>query len=119
MERTRKVVGDSRVSVSASGFAENPTRTSDLNRPGFRILERTIKEVFPDAVILPYLVVGMTDSRYYSRLSDSVFRFSPIRGSAEEQDLPHGTDERIKLGNFAEFIEFYESLIRNSAASKG
>jgi len=116
--RVRKVVGDRGVRVRASGFAENPTRTSNLGGPGFRILEKTIDQVFPEAVVLPYLVVGMTDSRYYGRISDSVFRFSPIRGSAEEQDLPHGTDERIRLDNFAEFIDFYTRLIRNSSPSE-
>jgi carboxypeptidase PM20D1 len=114
LSRIRKVVGDPGIRVRVSGMAENPTRRSDLERPGFQILERTIGDVFPEAVVLPYLVVGMTDSRYYGRISDSVFRFSPIRGSAEEQDLPHGTDERIRLDNFAEFLDFYTRLIRNS-----
>ncbi len=115
LSRVRKVIDDRRVSVKISGLAENPTRTSDLGRPGFRILERTITESFPEAVILPYLVVGMTDSRHYGRVSDSVFRFCPVRGGKEEQDLPHGTDERIKLDNFIEFIEFYVRLIENSS----
>jgi carboxypeptidase PM20D1 len=115
MSRARKVIGDLGVSVKISGLAENPTRISNLDSPGFNILERTIGEMFPEAVVAPYLVIGMTDSRYYGRISDSVFRFCPIRGSAEEQDLPHGTDERIRVDNFVEFIEFYERLIRNSS----
>jgi len=115
LTRVRDVVDARNVSVRISGFAEDPTRTSDLDRPGFGILEHTIKESFPEAVVVPYLVIGMTDSRHYGRVSDSVFRFSPIRGGAEEQDLPHGTDERVRLDNFAEFIEFYTRLIRNSS----
>ena len=118
LSRTRKVIDDRRVSVRISGLAENPTRTSDLDQPGFKILERTIGDIFPEAVILPYLVVGMTDSRHYGPVSNSVFRFSPIRGSAAEQDLPHGTDERIRLDNFREFIDFYSRLIRNSSPLK-
>ena len=64
-------------------------------------------------MVAPYLVIGMTDSRYYGRISDSVFRFCPVRGGAEEQDLPHGTDERVRCDNFAEMIEFYGRLVRN------
>jgi len=115
LSRVRNVVDDRNVSVKISGLAEDPPRTSDLRRPGFGMLEHTIRESFPEAVIVPYLVIGMTDSRHYGRVSDSVFRFSPIRGGAEEQDLPHGTDERIRLDNFAEFIEFYARLIKNSS----
>lgn len=115
LARIRKVISDKRVTVRISGLAENPTRTSKVDSLGFEILERTIKEICPEAVVVPYLVIGMTDSRYYARMSDSVFRFNPIRGGAEEQDLPHGTNERIPCDNFAELIDFYGLLIRNSS----
>ena len=113
MSRMRKVIKDRRVTLRISGLAENPTTTANLDSPGFNILERTIGELFPEAVVAPYLVIGMTDSRYYGRISDSVFRFCPVRGGAEEQDLPHGTDERVRCDNFAEMIEFYGRLVRN------
>ena len=115
LSRISKVVDDSDVTVKVYGLAENPTEVSDLDRPGFRMLEHTIREMFPEAVIVPYLVIGMTDSRHYGCVSDSVFRFTPIRGGAEEQELPHGTDERLRLDNFAEFIEFFTRLIKNSS----
>ncbi len=117
LKRVKKVVRDKRVEVHISGMAENPTDISSVKTSGFETLERTIKECFPEVVIVPYLVVGMTDSRHYSRLSDSVFRFSPVRGSRKELELAHGTNERLSVENFAEFIEFFKRLIKNSSAS--
>jgi carboxypeptidase PM20D1 len=115
VSRTKRVINDPKVEVSIAGEASNPTGASRLDSRGFRMLDRTIKETVPESVIVPYLVLGMTDSRHYAQISDAVFRFCPIRVGREDQDLAHGTDERIKVNNFGEFIEFYERLIRNSS----
>jgi carboxypeptidase PM20D1 len=114
MSRVRKVIRDKRVTVRVSGLAEDAPSTSSLDSPGYALLEHTITECFPDAVAVPYLVMGMTDSRFYSKLSEAVFRFSPIRGNKDFMDLPHGTDERIRVDNLAESVDFYTRLIRNS-----
>lgn len=112
--RVNKVVDDERVSVRISGEASDPSAPSRLDSTGFSILERSIREIVPDVVVLPYLVLGMTDARHYTLISDSVYRFCPIRVTKDDQDLAHGTDERIKVDNFGEFITFYERLIKNS-----
>lgn len=116
IERVRRVVKDRRVSVEVSGMAENPSSTSSTDTTGFRILERTIRECFPEAVVVPYLVIGMTDARHYTEISDSVFRFSPIRGSRKDMELAHGSNERLSLENLRELIEFFIRLIRNISA---
>jgi carboxypeptidase PM20D1 len=119
LARIRKVIRDKRVTLRVSGLAENPPSTSSLESSGYAVLERTIAECFPDALMLPFLVMGMTDARYYTRLTDSVFRFSPIRGGKKEMDLPHGTDERIRTDNLPECVDFYARLIRNSTSDTG
>ena len=118
VSRTKRVINDLKVEVSIAGEASNPTRASRLDSRGFRMLDRTIKETVPESVIVPYLVLGMTDSRHYAQISDAVFRFCPIRVGKEDQELAHGTDERIKVDNFGEFIEFYGRLIRNSSTAE-
>lgn len=118
MSRLNRIINDPAVKVRIAGEASDPSRSSALDHEGFGMLDRTIKDVFPESVTAPYLVLGMTDARHYSRISDSVFRFCPIRVSKDDQDLAHGTDERIRLDNFREFIEFYERLIRNSRPAK-
>ena len=115
MSRLNRVIDDPAVTVRIAGEASEPSRTSSVEHDGFRILDRTIKELFPDSVTAPYLVVGMTDSRHYSRISDSVFRFCPLCVTKEDQDLPHGTDERISVDNLGKLVEFYARLISNSA----
>lgn len=118
LSRTNRVINNPGVEVRIAGEASNPSRESRLDSRGFRMLDRTIKETFPESVTAPYLVLGMTDARHYAQISDSVFRFCPIRVSKDEQNLAHGTDERIRLDNFGEFIAFFERLIRNSSPAE-
>ena len=67
---------------------------------------KTIKEVLPQAVPAPFLVLGMTDARHYTAISDSVCRFCPLYVGTEDR-------ERVSLDNFDEFIKFYIRMIRN------
>ena len=64
----------------------------------FKLLARTIRQVIPEAIVSPWLVVGATDSRHYARLTPNVLRF--VGSSIGEGDLRrvHGTDERVERG---------------------
>lgn len=68
--------------------------------------------------VLPYLVTGMTDSRWYQEVAPGrVFRFSPIcldRG-AGDLDRIHGVDERISEEGYLGVVEFYMRFMRLGA----
>ena len=69
----------------------------------------------PNAIVVPYLVLGGTDARHYARLSDNVYRFSPYRMGTEALELAHGTNERIGVAEYGDLVRFFIQLIRNSA----
>ena len=46
------------------------------------MLNRTIREIFPDVIVAPGLMVAATDSRHYAGVTDNIFRFSPVRANA-------------------------------------
>lgn len=115
VKRVKRTIKDKRVNISILGHATPPSGESRVDSDGFGILDRTIKDICPESVTVPYLVVGMTDARHYTRISQSVYRFCSMRVSRADQDLAHGTDERLRLTNFREIIEFYERLIKNSS----
>jgi carboxypeptidase PM20D1 len=71
--------------------------------------------VFPEAVVLPYLVVGATDGRHYATLTSNVYRFSPFRIGPEALEMIHGTDERVGVGNLVRAARFYAELLRRGA----
>ena len=80
-------------------------------------LDLTIREIFPDAVVAPYLVLGGTDSRYFRALCDCVYRFLPVRMGADSMSLAHGTNERVPVASLAEAVRFYHRLILNADAA--
>lgn len=105
-------ISDPRVRVTPLGEdIDEPSPVSSPDTPVFGALQRTIAEIFPEAVVAPYLTIGATDSRHYARLSPNVFRFLPLRLRREDLVRIHGRDERIAIANYVEMIRFYGRLI--------
>jgi carboxypeptidase PM20D1 len=114
-DHVHRVIGDARVTVKRHGdSAWEASPVSGTTSRGFRLVQQTIRQVFPDAVVAPSLVLGATDARHYAGLTKDIYRFLPQRTGREELKRYHGTDERISLDNYAGAIAFYYELIRSS-----
>ena len=86
---------DARVKVAIFGEQYSEASTiADVRSPGFKILERTIRQVFPDCIVAPYLVMATTDARHYQEISDCILRFLPTRMTPDDLKTIHGTNER-------------------------
>ncbi len=94
---------------------EHPSKISDIKTESYQLLKETIREVFGDMMISSYLMIGGTDSRHYSELSDSIYRFMPCRLSADELNLMHADDEYISIENFMRMIDFYDKFVKKVA----
>lgn len=113
----RKVVKDDAVQIQplpAGCWEASPVSSSDS--PVFTNLSHTIRQVFPDALVSPYLVLGATDSRYYANICADVFRFSPYQLDATLLNSIHGIDERIGVETLAQMVQFYVVLIQSWTA---
>jgi carboxypeptidase PM20D1 len=77
-------------------------------------MQKTAKQVFPDVIVAPYLVLGSTDSRHYKNLTKNIYRFVPFRLEPSDLNRIHGINERISIRTYKEGINFYIQLIRNS-----
>lgn len=117
VDHVRKTVNDRRVKITPieGSLTMEPSTKSSVQSNSFEILQRTIRQIFPDVVVAPYLVLGATDSRHYRSISDKVFQFTPLRMREEESKMVHGTNERLSIENYAQCIRFYIQLLRNSA----
>ena len=115
IEHARGTIGDDRISIKPFPGNSDPPPATATATPAFRMLGRTIREVFPDAIVAPGLMVAVTDSRYYAGIAGNIFRFSPVRANAEDLKRLHGTNERLGIEGYADMIRFYRRLIENSA----
>jgi carboxypeptidase PM20D1 len=108
-----RVIDDPRVEVVRRLRFREASRESALEGPAFEILSDTIRGVFPETIVTPYLVAGGTDARHYRDLSDAVYRFAPLSLDREDRRRLHGTNERVGVKDYVEAVHFYRALIQN------
>ena len=101
-----------KIRVEPVGFLVNPSQVSKIDSEAYKALETTIRSVFPESVVVPGLVGGGTDSRYFYEVSDDVYRFYPIRLAPDSMTRFHGIDEKISKKNYKEIIQFTYQLIK-------
>ncbi len=110
-----KVIDDDRIEITVYGdWPSEPSPESSTDSAGFRLIQKTIGEVFSDAIVAPGLVVGGTDSRYFQDISDDVYRFMPVVLRSEDLSGIHGTDERVSVENYKGAIAFYIRFLENT-----
>ena len=86
---------------------------SSTTNNAYKYLVNTIKENYRDVLVSPYVMLGGTDSRYFSKISESTFRFSPIRMDNKEVTKIHGKNESIRKTTLVEAVNFYKNFIIN------
>ena len=89
-----------------------PPTPSDLDSAAGRILGRTIRAHFPDAVIVPVVSPGATDSRHFGGVAGQIFRFLPVHLSSEDLASMHGVNERISTAALARAYAVYVTYLR-------
>ena len=101
-----------KIKVETAGFLTNPSPVSGIDSKAYKTLEKTIRDIFPNSIVVPGLVGGGTDARYFYDLSDDVYRFYPIRIAPESMTRFHGIDEKISKENYEEIVKFSYHLIK-------
>lgn len=107
----KQVVADERVEVSVLGTGFNPSSVSSPRAEGYQLIERTVREVFPDAMVAPGLMLAASDARHFQSVADQHYRFMPIRFKSADLQRVHGTDERIAIDQLADMVRFYHRLL--------
>lgn len=108
-------VGADKFELFALPGAVDASKVAPTDSPQYKTLNKTVREIFPDALVAPGLMVAATDSIHYSDISDHIFKFSPIRANAQDLKRFHGTNERLAAKNYADAIRFYHRLLSEAA----
>ena len=95
-------------------FSSEPSPISATNSFGYRVIEKTAHEIFPDIYVAPTLVLPATDSRHFVEVSKNIYRFLPLRMKQIDTKRIHGIDERIGVEDYKNAIRFYHQLLKNS-----
>jgi len=113
LEWMRKVIDDEAVQISLREEASwEASPITPVDSPEYAALAHTVRQVFPDTLVAPFLMVGATDSRHFLPLTSNIFRFSPSQLNNELMRGIHGIDEHVTIDSLAKMVLFYTQLIK-------
>jgi carboxypeptidase PM20D1 len=112
----KRAIADDRIKISALSEPHLASPVSSSRSASYRHVERSVREVFPDAAVAPGLYLAGADGRHFDGVADAVYRFTPVRATNETLKLFHGTDERLPVDHLADMIRFYHRLLTLAAS---
>lgn len=93
-----------------------PTVTEPVASPVFDIIKRQVEAREPDAVVIPYLIPGFTDAKYFTQMGARWYGFSPVKiekaSGIRFADMFHGHDERVPVAGLAWGVEVLDAVVR-------
>ena len=114
VEHVRKIVNDQRIKIKPFDESSEPSPQVSFDAQSFNLIHKTVKQIYPDVIVAPGMVAVATDSRHFVKLSKNVYRFIPMRIGPEDMKRIHGTNERISIEEYSDYIRFLIQIIRNS-----
>lgn len=112
--RIRRVIADRHIEVDVESASE-PSPVSPWSGPAWdRLVAATASALGRDVLPTPYIQLGASDSRWFTVISDHVYRFTPFHLTRGEREALHSHNERIRVGSWLRGIEFYRDLLRAS-----
>ncbi len=116
-ERVRKVIANPSIQLQAlEGRALEATSQSPASSEAYRAIEKIAAAIFGEIPLVPVLIAGMTDARFYTLVSDNVYRFTPLRMTPEDMSGIHGVNERISVEGLVNMARFFYALLQDQAA---
>ena len=107
----KNLIENENIEIRQVGNANLPSEVSDWNTEGFKIISKSVKEVYGDVIVAPGLMVGGSDSKHYAKAAKNSYRFNPFPISSKELNGLHGIDEKIKKKDFLDGIRSYIKII--------
>ncbi len=103
-----KVIDDERVKVKVVGHITEPSKITSVDSEGFKIVSKAAKQHFDGAIAAPFLLIGATDSRYFTKVSENIIKFSPMIDPIGF----HTINERVSLDSYKRSLAFFEDLMK-------
>lgn len=87
--------------------------TSSPDSDLYNLTKITTQQVYPEAIVVPALMVASTDSVHFKDFSENIYRNSPILIQKSDLKLFHGVDERLSYDQFSRLVQFYYTQFKS------
>jgi carboxypeptidase PM20D1 len=116
MAHVQKVIADDRVTVTKlERSLSEPAPFASTEGGGYEAIRSALHDLFPDAVVVPGVMNGATDSRHFQGLTADVYRFVPALRAKSDLPRIHGTNERASVTDLATMVRAYRRIIQRGA----
>jgi len=114
-EHVRRVIDDENIEISMNdNIGSEPSPVSQIDSGPYLWIKDVVNATFPDAIVAPNTVVGGTDSRYFARNTDDIYRFAPYVFDASDIARIHGLNERMRVDAFAKAVQVYYLMLEKA-----
>ena len=113
MQRMREVIDDPAVELIPAWGSRPAAPPSRLNTEMFLALERVQKRLFPQAITLPAMATGTSDSAQLRAKGVQAYGIGSFGSYGA-----HGNDERISVQGLGALVEFLYNAVVEIAATK-
>lgn len=114
--RLKTIVGDPRVVVSrAVEFGTNTPSSLEGEFP--KALKELLAENHPGVPIIPSLMTGATDSRFFRNIGIPAYGFVPMIVVEGDEARCHGIDERIEVASIKPALELNMKMVLKLAGA--
>jgi len=97
-----------------------PVVTDPVGSPLFDLIKSEVERREPGAVVVPYMIPGFTDAKYFTQTGARWYGFSPVKieknAGIKFADMFHGHDERVPVAGLAWGTEVLDAVVRGISA---
>jgi carboxypeptidase PM20D1 len=113
IDHLTRVIDDPEIEIKGTSRGEGPAPAS-VKGQAFPLAEASVLAVLPDAVVIPGLIPGGTDSRHFAGVVDEILRFVPERLNMDQAGGAHGRDERLAVEHLADSVAIAVGMVRRA-----
>ena len=110
MRELSEVIDDPKIEIEEVFTSSTPPSRTDTELYG--IMTRAAKDAIEDAVVVPSVSTGFTDSRVFRRRGVQAYGFVPVLTGPEDAGRVHGNDERVSTDNLRLGAQILFSTVR-------
>ena len=111
----RRAIDDDEVELRIVA-AQDPPPVSPTDGEQFALVAAAVGASYPEALVAPYVMLGASDARHFTAISEHVYRLSPLAMSRAQRDALHGADEHVSVDALGRGVVFYRALLRGLPA---
>jgi carboxypeptidase PM20D1 len=107
----RKVVRNKNIDVEFVSAKES-TAISPTKSNAFAVLTELSQQMDEKNVVVPYIVMGRTDSFHYEAVCENIYRYSPFLVDLSLLLTTHAANERCPIEQLTKGVCFYKMYIK-------